>query len=601
MKITDQYHLVREVAASIFFAAFFFFFFFYCRYQIIFHEQQQLFQYNAAYFYRLLAHPGGMALYVTNFLVQFFYYPWLGALILTLLTFVTYIAVKSLFRQLGVSDRFIILSLFPAAAYWIVMYDYEFELTMLLSLVVPLSAFAAYIRIPQARIRYIAGAVMLLLLYFFAPASMLLSGILLFLYELLFAKNRIMPVAYLLLTIILPWLAWKMLYATPLPDAYFAGFPYTGIRLTLLLMGSAWLFTPVSLLFIRFLPCTRSAIVADKGIKSWWLPALSATILSTLVGAGLYRVTDGRVNMMLRMDYEVQCENWAEVRRLSHYYPTGNRLVTYYTNIALYKTGQMTDHFFDYPQTGPNGLFLDWRRNYLTAVAGSEVFYQLGFINEANHWTFEALTSSANGGNSRLLKRLVQTALINEDYDVAAKYLHILKSSLFYRRWANEYLSLLDNKDQIQNLPWVNEKRSQWVKNDFLSGRTAPANLPLFFEEHPENKMAFEYMIMYHLLTKNIEEFMQYVGWLPRYNYTSLPAIFEEAILVHLNMQEADRETYLKYPIRKETYQRFNEYTQAFTANSSNPQLQKRELSKKFGNTYWYYFHFFMPPAKHNE
>lgn len=598
MRITNRYYLVGWIAASVFFVAVFVFFLFYCRYQLIYHEQQQLFQYHSFYFHRLVASPGGLGLYANNFLLQFFYYPWLGALIFTLLLFAVYVTVGSIFKYFAISGRFALLPLFPAAAYCTMMYDYEFEPVWLLSFVVALLAFAGYLRISLPKFRYLAGIVALFVLHFFTPAAMLLGGILFIVHELFFAKDKskyLVSGIYLFIIGILPWFACKLIYTVLLSEAYFTSFPYMGKKIIWLFIGFAWLFVPAILLFTRFFAGMKIT-GTDKGIKGWWLPALSILVLFAFAGSGLYYMADKRIAIMLQMDYEVSRENWPEVLRLSRQYPTSNRLVTYYTNIALYKTGQILDHFFDYPQTGPNGLFLDWHRDYLTATAGSEVFNQLGFTNEANHWTFEALT--ARGENPRLLKRLVQTAIINEDYAIAAKYLRILKSSLFYRDWANEHLALLNDKEQIGNLPWISEKRSQWVKNDFLSGRTAPANLPLFFEEHPENKMAYEYMMMYYLLSKNVGEFMQYIGWLPKYGYTSLPAIFEEAILVHLNMQDAARETYLKYPIKRETYERFNDYSQVFQSYSKDPQLQKRELSKKFGNTYWFYFHFYMPATK---
>lgn len=603
MKITNQYRLVGWIAASIIFAATFVFFLFYCRYQLVYHGQQQLFQYHSFYFHRLITSPGGFGLYASNFLLHFFYYPWLGALIFAVLLLATYAVINAIFRHYDISGRFALFPLFPAAAYGIMMYDYEFEPVWLLSLVGALFVFAGYIRIPSAMFRYLTGIIALIVLYFFAPAAMLLSGVLFIADELLFTKNRIkysISGIYLFIVGILPWFSCKILYTTPWSEAYFAGFPYMEKRIIRLFTGFSWLFVPVMLLCIRFFAGMQTHHAA-KGMKGWRWPALSLTVLSAFLGCGLYRVVDKRITLMLQMDYEISCENWSEVLRLSRQYSTSNRLVTYYTNIALHKTGQMLDHFFDYRQTGPNGLFLDWNRDYLTAAAGSEVFYHLGFTNEANHWAFEALTASKNGENPRLLKRLVQTAIINEDYAFAEKYLRILKSSLFYRGWAKEHLSLLKDQEHIKNLSWVSEKRSQWVKNDFLSGRKAPANLPLFFDEHPENKMAFEYMMMYYLLTKNISEFMDHIGRTADYDYKSLPAVFEEAVLVYLNMHEADRETYQKYPIKRETYLRFNDYSEVFQAYSKYPQQQKRALLKKFGNTYWYYFHFWMPQANINE
>ena len=449
-------------------------------------------------------------------------------------------------------------------------------------------------------IRYITGLFGLVFLYFFSPISTLYTGSLFVVYEMLFNKSRrkyIISAAYMFVAGILPLLAWKIIYVTTLSEAYFTGFPHNQTLFSLLLACFAWLFIPFMLLLIRFMP----VITSKKTQGQRFLPIFLATALTAFVAGGLYYTIDVRITMMLAMSHEISKENWTEALRISRNYPTNNRLISYYTNIALYNTGQMLDNFFDYRQTGPNALFLDWRREYFTAMSGSEVFFQMGFNNEANRWALEALIASNSGKNPFLLKRLVQTAIINEEYAVATKYLHFLKPTLFHRKWAKEHLSLIEEIEQIDNIAWVSDKRSQWVTNDFLSGRVAPANLPLFFKENPKNKMAFEYLMMYYLLTKNLNDFINNIYLAANFDYTSMPKIFEEAVLVYLNMMDADLETYLTYPVKKETYQRFNDYFQIFSKYRQEPHLQKSFLYDNFGNTYWYYFHFYTLSTRQNE
>jgi len=100
-------------------------------------------------------------------------------------------------------------------------------------------------------------------------------------------------------------------------------------------------------------------------------------------------------------------------------------------------------------------------------------------------------------------------------------------------------------------------------------------------------------MMMYFLLSKDLNGFMNHIGRIANFDYTSMPTIFEEAILVYLNMREADRETYMEYPIKNETFQRFYDYVQKYQAYMKDPQQQRRELLKYYGKTYWFYFHFY--------
>ena len=107
-------------------------------------------------------------------------------------------------------------------------------------------------------------------------------------------------------------------------------------------------------------------------------------------------------------------------------------------------------------------------------------------------------------------------------------------------------------------------------------------------------------MMMYHLLTKNLNEFMSLIPRISNYDYSAIPTIFEEAILLYIQIQD-DEEVYRKYPLKNDTYQRFNNYIQVSDTYSKTPQLQKQNLEKYFRNTYWFYFQFFMPPSIANE
>ena len=63
----------------------FIFFNFYYPFHIQYQEQFQMFLFTKDYFLDRVSLPGGLAIYLGNFFVQFFYYAWLGALVISLL------------------------------------------------------------------------------------------------------------------------------------------------------------------------------------------------------------------------------------------------------------------------------------------------------------------------------------------------------------------------------------------------------------------------------------------------------------------------------------------------------------------------------------
>lgn len=590
----QSYRLFLCIACCILFAASFLFFLLEYRYYMVYHEQQQLFQFNRFYFLHLLSLPGGIATYTSDFIVQFFYYPWVGAFILSLLLLAFYFLVRSIFVRLGANNVFLVLPFLPVMGMWALLCNYQFEIAYFVALLIFVCSITLYIRIPSPRVRYVSGCVSIILLYLIVAGLSSLVAISYLLYELLYARKKgwlYVCILYALIGSCFPYLASKTIYLISLGKAYALGFPYQVPFCPAWLVTAVYLFVPFLFLLIRVLPAWLSV---TGGYRKWLVIVGNTTILS---GIGIWSIQniDQRISMMLQMDFEVQNENWEEVLEISARYPSSNHLITYYTNIALYKTGMLPYRYFNYRQIGPESLFLEGQKAYLVMIAGSEVYYQLGYTNEATRLIFESIVANDRDENPRLLKRLVQTSLINEDYQIAEKYLDILKQSLCYRKWADEHLQLLENKAQLASLPWVKEKRSQYIKTDFFAHQQEPANLPIFMEQHPENKMAFEYLMMFYLLTKNTKEFMKHIAHIADFDYQGIPTLFEEAILVYLNTIDAGKEAYNQYPIRKETFQRFKSYVEELKNNNSvgGAQYLKQAMALNFKNTYWYYYHFY--------
>ncbi len=159
-------------------------------------------------------------------------------------------------------------------------------------------------------------------------------------------------------------------------------------------------------------------------------------------------------DMMLGVDHYAQRAEWDKLLKLSDRYPGYNTLVIYYTDLALYKSGNLTDKMFSYPQIGSQGLRLKWQRN-LNLFFGGEVFSQLAYNNESIHWAFEALV--ANGQNPRSLKKLAVGCIVNGNNDIAQKYLSLLRKTLFYRIWAQQRISYLSDSGISERDPEISQ------------------------------------------------------------------------------------------------------------------------------------------------
>lgn len=576
---------LRWIFLCILFIAFYIYFFSLNKFHLFYLEQTQLFRFSGDYFRSFFEKPGEFIFYLGEFLTQFFVNQYMGAGIVTLLAVTLYFLTHSIFKKLGFDA--LVLSFIPVLFIAGLQSNHLFKIGLTVGIIFALSFAYLYLRLTNNLYRYIISSVAWLLLYHLAGSFAIFSSLLIVLFELFYFKSKIKWIVILsivLLSIGVPYLGWKFFYLIPFQNAWLYPLPFWGVS-RMPVFGALLLYFPVVILFL-------SAYKQIRKKEVWIVSWNYATILvgGAVIIAGIVAVKtkayDPKIEIFLGMDHYVQAEDWNKVIGLSKKYPGTNQLVLYFTNMALYKTGQFSNRMFDFPQHGIDGLRLEWTRDEVTPFFGGEIFYQLNYINEANRWAFESMV--AKGLNPRSLKRLVQTSLINGQYQVAAKYLNILDQTMFYKGWATKYKTYVSDPTKINQNNELAEKRRFIAKNDFIS---FDLGLPELLKEHPENKMAFEYLMAVFLLNKDITNFAANIYRLKDLGYREIPVNYEEALLFCM--------TYFKkdlvpegFSIRPATIQRKNEYIAQISRCGGDRDRAARELYKQFGNTCWYYLHF---------
>lgn len=130
-KIVNQYSsIVLSVLVGI--GVFLFWFSFYPQ-ALSYHEQYQLFLWTWDYFVERISVPGGFADWLGEFIVQFYYVEWLGALLLALL----FVALQRIVAYL-IPDALFLLSLLPVAFLLWIMGDINVLLSFPVSIVLAL-------------------------------------------------------------------------------------------------------------------------------------------------------------------------------------------------------------------------------------------------------------------------------------------------------------------------------------------------------------------------------------------------------------------------------------------------------------------------------
>ncbi|HZK62291.1 MAG TPA: DUF6057 family protein, partial [Anaerovoracaceae bacterium] len=269
--------------------------------------------------------------------------------------------------------------------------------------------------------------------------------------------------------------------------------------------------------------------------------------------------------------------------------PPTNSLTIFLNNIALCETDRLNDLLFHFPQS-PDGntLFLKWEMVGEILKRGGYFYYTSGMINEANRWAFENMVMK--GLSPEGLKMLIRTELINGNYELAARYISILKKTLFYKPEAKRFEKLLFNDAAINADQDLGERRQNSVKTDFFTITDDPyINIERILVNDSLNKKAFNYKLAFLLLKKNYQGIAKELPRLVRYGFKKIPVHIEEAAvaLSSLNMGKIPNLGNIK--IDNNTVFRWNQYLTVFQQYGVDPKAAEPVLRKQFGNTFWYY------------
>lgn len=262
-----------------------------------------------------------------------------------------------------------------------------------------------------------------------------------------------------------------------------------------------------------------------------------------LLGQGYYRIPmhhpltslgyDAEVCNLLRYNMLLRNEDWDGILTLAGEKQAETAFTSNCVNLALGVTRQLADRMFSYYQSGEDALLAPRTRDNMSMYPTMEAFWQLGLVNESLRYAFdlqESILSAKKSG--RLTMRIAECNIANGNYRVARKHLDLLKQSLFYRSWAIEKEKLLGDETAISHDIAIGKARRMRFKNDFLfSYDEKDKILGLLFINNPTNKLALDYFMGDMMLKGNIQGFLQHMSWVQQYGgYMAMPVGYRDAV-----------------------------------------------------------------------
>ena len=550
---------------------------------LCFQEQYQMFLFDIGYFLERIVLPGGLADYISEFLVQFYYMPVLGGAIIALLLMGIQTVVWGLMKQYGARHDFpgYLLSFLPSIALWCAMGDQNVLLSFVVALFGALLMGWIHNRFHNRLVKVVFELVSTALVYWFLGPVVFVYAVLMIgdtLKNALQKGSILSGMGYSACILVLT-IAWILLSTQTLQypvSRLFLGlnyYRYPGVTFLLIYIVMALA------AFIPFLGMVHPhSSVLQKWQKSKWVMVASYVIVLFASVWGIRTSFDELTYEMIDYDFWIRTEQWNKIIEHAEKKPATSPLGVSSVNLALSQTGQLPDRLFEFYQNGAEGLFPAFTRDMTSPVSTSEVFYRLGMVNDAERYMFEAQEAIPNFRKSaRLTRRIAECEIINGNYEVAAKLLRRLQKTLFYSNWANQTMALLGNEKAINRHPVYGKLRKyREKKQDFLfSDREMDQMLGLLFLNDKSNKMAYEYLMCYVLLQRDFNKFMQYYPLGRFVGYDHIPRSFQEILIEQWMKTHNDPRT-IPYSVDAQTVNNTLNFIQIYLRNPKDPQLNQQ-------------------------
>lgn len=520
---------INQIFSLIFGLAVFIFFAFFYQYHLYFQEQYQLFLFTGSYFTESLHHVGGLAGYLGAFLTQFYYYPKLGALIIAALLVIIQELMLYLSTMLKRQSYWTLLTFIPSIMYWRLLCDENTMMAGVAALIMALLAASLYTLIESGWSRTFYLVFGSIALYYLIGGSYLVFIALAIIIEYFYFENlqSISAIAGtffgFLIAFLLPFLTSYYAQET-LPRLYWGTNYYRYPLVSPGMFQIIWIVVVLIPLLFVIIPEIK------KRVFLFTLAQLVGVVVFLFIA--LNSEYNPQKETIMGYDYMARTKQWGRIIDMANKKSPEDLISIAHLNLALCESGQMGDKMYFYKQRGVEGLLPSFKNSFVTPLAASEIYYNLGLINEAQRFASKAMLAVPDNQRSgRILKQLSQTTLINGDYINSYKYLRILQKTLFYSHFADHLISMLWNEELIDNDPEYGWLRKCRPEQDFLFDEQHKDQMLLAtFIHFRQNRMSFEYLMAYYLLKHDLKSFMKYLPLGKSIGYERTPYTYQQAV-----------------------------------------------------------------------
>ena len=267
-----------------------------------------------------------------------------------------------------------------------------------------------------------------------------------------------------------------------------------------------------------------------------------------------------------------------------------NLLVRHVVNRALLHENLLSSRFFTMPQVwGEKALMLPQEYGYLYPLAISDLFLDVGHVNAALHWAFEAQTVDEH--DPWVYKRFATLFLLKRKPLLTERYLKPLEKESNFRQTVDEYQSMLKNPKLIfQNSELALIYNRMPIKDFIIHNAMPEDDMLRLLDVNPRNRRAFEVLMIIYLCQKRLDLFMGQIHRVHEMGYRELPPHFEEATLLYLAQTGVKDIPVHELQLHENVVEDFQAFRQILQEYQNDTVSMRKILESRYSDTYWFYF-----------
>ncbi|MDH6306563.1 hypothetical protein M2459_003288 [Parabacteroides sp. PF5-5] len=513
-------------------------------FHLYYQEQIQLFQFTSAYWKEYIIHPGGFIGYLGAFVTQFYYFPRLGGVIVSLLLVLLFILTYRVARLLKLGNlSSVFLSWFVGFLFLLLHASPLYKTACTLAVLLSLALLCLYFSIHSYSLRYVFGGVVCLVLNPLIGGAYLIFVFCCVLFEAFVKKER-------------HYLA--------------VAFAYVAIGLTV----------PVFNRYTLYTASVRNSYLSDfyYEIPEW--PDLD---YRSIINFDQQRI--------FRQIYYANNGEWELILEDAKQHPPVNKWQLSYVNLALAKTGRIASDLFLFEQFNEH-LFCLETKDVISCQISSDVYWHIGYQNYSRMAAFMGTQMNKRPEHAALLYRLAEIEVLNSNFKLADKYISIFENTLFYKQKARALHLMMEDKESSE---YVDKRKfiPSTDKFSVINSSMFVTQLNHLLEDNPQNKNALEVLLSVYFIKRDMESLLACLKYIDGMKYDPLPPLYQQCLLILLSVgNESIEQEYSKYSfdISKSITDDFKELNSLLFWLSQNDPDAQRKINEKYKSSFWLYF-----------